>query len=124
MRRSTFQELGGLDEEHLRIAFNDVDLCLRIRQAGYRIIWTPYAELYHLESASRGYDFDPARVERITAETNCMIERWGKTLEEDPFYNPNLSLIASENHKPAFPPRVSRPWHTLSAAKYPNWKRR
>ncbi len=108
--KSLFLDLGGLDEKDLKIAFNDVDLCLRLRKAGYRIVWTPYAELYHLESASRGYDFDPVRVERITQESRVMIERWGKTLEEDPLYNPNLSLIASENHKPAFPPRIQKSW--------------
>jgi GT2 family glycosyltransferase len=110
MHKRIFLEIGGFDETELKIAFNDVDLCLRLKRAGYRIIWTPYAELYHLESASRGYDFDPVRVERITHEANVMMERWGTALEEDPFYNPNLSLIASENHKPAFPPRVEKTW--------------
>ena len=120
IHKNIFLELGGLDENELKIAFNDVDLCLRLRKAGYRIIWTPYAELYHLESASRGYDFDPVRVERIIQESNVMIERWGKTLQEDPFYNPNLSLIASENHKPAFPPRVLKPWILISKRENPH----
>jgi GT2 family glycosyltransferase len=112
MHKAIFLEVGGFDETALKIAFNDVDLCLKLRKAGYRIIWTPYAELYHLESASRGYDFDPVRVERISGETAVMIERWGKALEEDPFYNPNLSLVTSENHKPAFPPRVQKAWRS------------
>jgi O-antigen biosynthesis protein len=114
VRKSAFLEVGGLDEQDLKIAFNDVDFCIKLRRAGYRILWTPYAELYHHESASRGYDFDPVRVERITRESQTMTERWGETLAADPFYNPNLSLVASENHKPGFPPRVFKPWHTLA----------
>jgi GT2 family glycosyltransferase len=110
VRKSAFLDVGGLDEESLKIAFNDVDLCLKLRRAGYRIIWTPYAELYHHESASRGYDFDPVRVERISRESRTMTERWDDELAVDPFYNPNLSLIASENYKPAFPPRIGKPW--------------
>jgi GT2 family glycosyltransferase len=84
MRRSVFDEVGGLDEENLRVAFNDVDLCLRIRERGYSIIYTPYAELYHHESVSRGYKGDPA-------EALYMRERWGDELDGDPFYNPNFS---------------------------------
>src|SRR5215210_5784740 len=84
LRKSMFDEIGGLDEENLRVSFNDVDLCLRIRERGYSIVYTPYAELLHHESVSRGYKGDPA-------ETLYMRARWGKVLDEDPYYNPNFS---------------------------------
>ena len=92
MRKALYQELGGLEEEHLKVALNDVDLCLRLRKAGYRIVWTPFARLVHHESASRGYDIDPAKRARFNAEIAFMRERWGKTLASDPFYSPNLDL--------------------------------
>ena len=84
LRKSVFDEVGGFDEENLRVSFNDVDLCLRIREQGYSIVYTPYAELYHHESVSRGYKGDPA-------EVLYMRERWGKALDEDPYYNPHFS---------------------------------
>ena len=84
IRKSVFEEVEGLDEENLRVAFNDVDLCLRIRERGYSILYTPYAELYHHESVSRGYKGDPA-------EALYMRERWGEVLDADPFYNPHFS---------------------------------
>ena len=59
MRREVFDEVGGFDDEHLAVSFNDVDFCIRVREAGYRIIWTPGAELYHYESISRGRDETP-----------------------------------------------------------------
>jgi GT2 family glycosyltransferase len=68
MRKAVFEEVGGLNENDLQIAFNDIDLCLRIREAGYRIVWTPHAQLYHHESASRGPDTDPDKVDRFMAE--------------------------------------------------------
>lgn len=109
MRRALFLKLGGFDAEHLAVAFNDVDLCLRLRQAGYQVIWTPQAELYHHESLSRGSDLDPARIERFRREIAVMQRRWGPVLTRDPYYNPNLSL-ASGRFAPAFPPRVPKPW--------------
>ena len=66
--KTVFEQIGGFDEENLPVAFNDVDLCIRIRAAGYRIIWTPYAELYHWESKSRGSDTVPARLEAFLRE--------------------------------------------------------
>ena len=85
LRKSLFSELGGFDEENLRVQFNDVDLCLRIREQGYYIVYTPYTELYHHESVSRGHwSADPA-------ENRFMRERWGEVLDRDPFYNPNFS---------------------------------
>lgn len=91
VRRSVYEEVGGLDER-LRVAFNDVDLCLRIREKGYRNLWTPFAELYHHESASRGLEDNPVKQARFMSEVAFMQERWGEALQRDPAYNPNLSL--------------------------------
>nr|WP_255699207.1 glycosyltransferase family 2 protein [Luteimonas sp. Y-2-2-4F] len=91
VRRSVFDEVGGLDES-LAVAFNDVDFCLRIVRAGHRNLWTPYAELLHHESASRGYEDDPVKQARFASEVETMQRRWGGALERDPAYSPNLSL--------------------------------
>ena len=85
MRKSLFEELGGLDEENLKVQFNDIDLCLRIREHGYHIVCTPHAELYHHESVSRGN----RRLDRT--ENLYMRERWGEVMDKDPYYNPNFS---------------------------------
>ncbi|MBA2490913.1 MAG: glycosyltransferase family 2 protein [Gammaproteobacteria bacterium] len=110
-RREVYGECGGLDEKNLKIAFNDVDLCLRIRARGYRIIWTPHAELYHLESASRGADMAPEKAERFRKEVIWMKNRWGDALLCDPGYNPNLTLDR-EDFSLAYPSRTRKPWDT------------
>jgi len=109
MRREVFEQIGGFEEELLSVAFNDVDLCLRIREAGYLIVWTPYAELYHYESASRGYENTPEKFRRFEKEIENMRSRWKEILPFDPYYNPNLSLI-KEDMTFAFPPRAKKPW--------------
>ncbi|WP_375465887.1 glycosyltransferase family 2 protein [uncultured Methylobacterium sp.] len=91
MRAEVFREVGGFDAEHLRVAFNDVDLCLRVRAAGYRIVWTPFAKLVHHESKSRGAEDTPEKRARFEGETRVMRERWGAELRADPYYNVNLS---------------------------------
>lgn len=92
IRRNVWKEVGGLDET-FQVAFNDVDLCMRIRQAGYLIVWTPYAELYHYESKSRGYDDTPEKQKRFEGEVRRFQTRWAKELAAgDPYYNPNLTL--------------------------------
>lgn len=91
VRRDAFMAVGGLDEA-LAVAFNDVDFCLRLRAAGYRNVWTPHARLVHRESASRGPDTHPERYQRLLREAALMRARWGALLEDDPAYNPNLSL--------------------------------
>src|SRR4030095_4401405 len=68
LRHDVYDEVGGLNEVDLPIAFNDLDLCLRIQESGYRIVWTPYAELYHLESASSGPDSDADKLPQFTKE--------------------------------------------------------
>lgn len=85
IRRDLFLEAGGFDEERLAVAFNDVDLCIRLMQMGYYNVFTPHAQLYHHESFSRGHALDPA-------EVYYMMKRWGPLLQQDPFYSPNLSL--------------------------------
>ena len=111
--RAVFEEVGGLNEKDLSIAFNDIDLCLRIRERGYRIVWTPHAELYHHESASRGSDTAPDKVDRFKAEERYMKRRWSHILERDPYYNPNLTLEGLDFGL-AFPPRINKPWLRLN----------
>ncbi|MBO6560736.1 MAG: glycosyltransferase [Nisaea sp.] len=108
--KKVFEEVGGLDEQNLAVAFNDVDFCLKIREAGHRIVWTPYAELYHYESISRGEDTDPDKRARFNAESEYMQKRWAKVCEHDPYYSPNLTLDF-EQPSPADPPRALRPWN-------------
>ncbi len=92
-RRELYLELGGLEPE-LRVAYNDIDYCLRLRQRGRRVLWTPNAELHHFEGKSRGDDQrGQARFDR---EIAFMQARWGALLAADPFYNPNLSLRATD----------------------------
>jgi GT2 family glycosyltransferase len=91
VRRDAFDAVGGLDEA-LPVAFNDVDLCLRLRAAGYRNVWTPHAVLVHAESATRGADTSPDQRARLAREAAFMRARWGALLQDDPAYNPNLSL--------------------------------
>ena len=95
VRRAVFQEVGGLDEQ-IAVAFNDIDFCLRLRAAGYRNIWTPFAELIHHESASRGYEDNPEKIARFQREIRFMQDRWGDVLACDPHYNPNFSLQSGD----------------------------
>lgn len=92
VRREVFDMVGGFDAENLTIAFNDVDFCLKVRDAGYRNVWTPYAELYHYESLSRGADDTAAKKKRLKQEAITMHERWKDALQNDPCYNRNLTL--------------------------------
>jgi O-antigen biosynthesis protein len=98
-----FRDLGGFNEE-LAIAFNDVDLCLRLRAAGWRIVWTPAVELRHREFASLGRHDAPERAARFAMDVAWMRRRWGPALDDDPFYNRNLSL--RRPYQLAFPPRL------------------
>lgn len=90
--RDTWTMIGGMDEDRLAIAYNDVDYCLRLRSIGLRVVVTPEARLVHHESISRGYDDDPRRRARLEAELNVMKDRWGPELTFDPAYNPNLDF--------------------------------
>lgn len=104
--KAKYKEVNGLDEINLPIEFNDVDFCLRLQEAGYRNIWTPFAELYHYESASRKNLISNFKSQSSSDEKKYFKNRWGNTLLFDPFYNPNLSL-SSCNFNLAFPPRLS-----------------
>jgi GT2 family glycosyltransferase len=92
IRSDVFREVEGLDEGYA-VAFNDVDLCLKIRKAGYLIVWTPFAEAYHYESKSRGLETTPEKVARFNSEINNFLSKWRETRDAgDPYYNPNLTL--------------------------------
>jgi GT2 family glycosyltransferase len=107
--KAVFTEVGGYDEENLTVGYNDVDLCLKIREAGYDIVFTPFAELYHLESVSRGENISAAQIERDARERAYMLSRWGDVIARDPFYSPNLT-VTSEDFGLAFPPRAPKAW--------------
>ncbi|HAT9646183.1 glycosyltransferase family 2 protein [Legionella pneumophila] len=94
VKKSIYQQVYGLNEEFLKVAFNDVDFCLKVRQLGYKNLWTPYARLYHHESFSRGYEDTPEKIRRFNSEVKYMMETWGEKLHCDPCYNPNLTLKA------------------------------
>lgn len=111
MRRQVFDEVDGFDETRLPVAFNDVDLCLRLRASGYRIVWSASAELIHHGSASRGPDRTPAARTRFAAEVGYMRRRWGATLDRDPFYHPALDAERCD-FSLAFPPRPEPPWRS------------
>lgn len=109
IRHALFDQVGGLDAVNLTVAFNDIDLCLKVRAAGYRVIWTPFAVLEHHESKSRGSDQAGEKLLRFQKEIRFMKTRWGRKLWSDPYSNPNLS-ISTCNPALAFPPRVRQPW--------------
>ncbi len=93
MRRSVFLEVGGLEETELRVAYNDIDLCLRVREKGYRVVFAPGAELFHLEAASRGLDVSPEKQLRARQEREYMVRRWGPLVDRDPYLSPNLCVV-------------------------------
>jgi GT2 family glycosyltransferase len=93
MRRHVFDEIGGFDER-LTVQFNDVDLCVKIITCGYRILWTPFAELYHRESHTRGKDDTPEKAARSSSEVQLFFDKWRRLVQKgDPYYNSNLSLL-------------------------------
>ncbi|MEA1983318.1 MAG: glycosyltransferase family 2 protein [Campylobacterota bacterium] len=93
VEKRLYEEVGGLNEVELTVAFNDVDFCLKLLQKGYRNLWTPYAELYHHESKSRGSEDNAEKVKRFNKEVEYMKERWGESLINDHYYNSNLTLV-------------------------------
>jgi glycosyltransferase involved in cell wall biosynthesis len=111
VRKSVFEEVGGLNAVDLPVAYNDVDLCLKIRAKGYRNVWTPFALLYHHESPSRGSDMDADKIDRARREADYMRRVWGEELYADPYFNLNLSL-QSKSFELAFPPRRVKPWRS------------
>jgi O-antigen biosynthesis protein len=107
--KELYETIGGLDAKNLPVSYNDVDLCLRIREHGRRVIWTPFAELYHLESASRGYVQTPDRIAETKREIDYMRSRWGCLLDNDRFYNTNFDRL-DHSFQLKFPARRQRPW--------------
>ena len=91
VKADIFHSVSGLDETNLTVAFNDVDFCLKVRKAGYRNLWTPYAELYHYESISRGAEDNPEKLKRFDSEMDYMKKKWPSFMDQDPMYNPNLT---------------------------------
>lgn len=107
IRRAVYEEVGGLDADHLAVAFNDVDLCLRVAETGRHVVWTPHACLIHHESKSRGSDDTPHKRERFEREIAYMHERWGAQLWSDPYYHPGFSMKLAD--------------YSLSAEPAPHW---
>lgn len=96
VKKSCYEQVGGLDEG-FAVSLNDVDFCLKLREAGYLNVFTPFAELYHYESASRGADDSGEKAERYNRESEKFREKWKQVLEKgDPYYNPNFSLDRSD----------------------------
>ena len=90
VRKDKYEAVGGLDERNLAVAFNDVDLCLKLQEAGWKNVYVPHAVLLHHESKSRGSDFAPDRVEQYRRELKTLQQRWGTETYQDPLHNPNL----------------------------------
>lgn len=95
VKKEVFEKVGGF-EEKLAVAFNDVDFCLKVRHAGYLVVYDPYAELYHHESKTRGYENTEAKKRRFQEEIEYMRCHWMPDILRDPYYNENLSLKASD----------------------------
>lgn len=109
-RKDLFIKMGGFDEKNLPISFNDVDYCLKLREAGYRIVFTPYVELYHHESLTRKEKYDILK-DQYKKEADYMRKKWFKFMEFDPYYNPNLDLRRPNFSISPFP-RVKKPWES------------
>jgi GT2 family glycosyltransferase len=109
LRRAVYSEVGGFDE-NLAFDFNDVDFCISIRRAGYLIVWTPWAELYHLESITRGKRDSPEEERQFAEEEKYIFQKWGTELfDRDPYYNPNLRRDGL-HYELGSRPRVAKPW--------------
>ena len=107
--KEKFLSIDGFNETQLGIAYNDIDLCIRLMKAGYRNVWTPHAELYHYESLTRDYENTPKKLARFKSEADYLINQWAGIIANDPAYNPNLS-ISKPDFSLAFPPRIKKPW--------------
>ena len=109
IRKKLYDEIGGLDEQDFRVSFNDIDLCLKARQRGFRVIWTPFATLLHRGSATQSGDTRNAqKIAAFQSECNAFYQRWAKELADDPAWNRNLSLVETT---PAIEEELAAPWH-------------
>jgi glycosyltransferase involved in cell wall biosynthesis len=115
IRKEVYIEANGCDEENLKVAYNDVDLCLKVRDLGYRNLWTPFSELTHYESLSRGDDFNEANYARFKSEQGFMLKKWADAMSSDPYFNPNLAIDTHINRF-AFPPGVQYDWQLKGVA--------
>ncbi|CAM5446039.1 Glycosyl transferase OS=Stutzerimonas stutzeri OX=316 GN=CXK99_09145 PE=3 SV=1 [Stutzerimonas stutzeri] len=111
MRKRDYQRLGGMDEVRFPVTFNDVDMCMRLRETGKRLVWTPFANLIHAESASRGKEDTPTKAARANREQQHFIARWSQAGQQDPYYHPCLSAdyLAGPYGGLALPPRSTAP---------------
>ena len=107
VRKEHYLKVGGLDATHLKVAFNDVDFCLKLREIGLHNVYVGAAKLIHHESVSRGQDLSPEKAARFASEVAWMQQRWGEQLKHDPAYNPNLCLD-NPHFRLSWPPRLER----------------
>ncbi len=114
IRREVFEGVGGIDEG-FDLTCNDVDLCLRARQAGWRVVWTPHAVLQHVDGGTRGHDRTPEQLARFWHDLGRLHERWGDAMDADPFLNANLRAT-DHDIVLASPPRRETPWAALKEA--------
>jgi GT2 family glycosyltransferase len=113
VKRADYFAVGGLNETELTVAYNDVDFCLKLLKLGRKNVWTAFAELYHHESATRGYETSPEKLERFHKEQAYMLKTWPDYISYDPAYNPNLTF-GSADFALSFPPRVPFVWKALT----------
>jgi GT2 family glycosyltransferase len=109
IRRSVYLEVGGMDEANFAVAFNDLDLCLRLGEHGYRVVWTPHAELFHMESKTRGRVDTEEKAAQERREIDVLWRLWRHAFDLDPFHNPNLTCAWNEPLR-LCPPRRRKPW--------------
>ena len=114
LRRDAYDDVGGWDEA-FPAAYNDVDFCLRLKAAGWRVVYVPDAAVIHHESETFG-QHQLGRVEEHQADLARLQVRWGKALGDDSTHNPNLELDASHPDRLAFPPRAQYPWRATNGS--------
>ncbi len=109
VRKEVYIKAGGLDEDNLKVAYNDVDFCLKLTVLGYKNVWTPFAQLTHHESLSRGNDLDENNLPRFKTEQSFILNKWNNLMVNDPFFNHNLGVDTTAIQF-AFPPRIAYEW--------------
>ncbi len=117
VRKEVYLEAGGLDEKNLKVAYNDVDFCLKLFVLGYKNVWTPFAQLTHYESLSRGSDFDEINFERFKKEHSFILKKWDSIMSKDPFFNHNLATDTRTTQF-SFPPKIRYEWDRQQEASF------